>query len=94
MLHLCNAELTTVTALLHCCELYVGNDSGISHLAAAAGCPGVVLFGPTSPILWGPVSPAVNALVSPSLSNLEVSTVLQQVAMTLRRPLRPYAIQN
>lgn len=86
ILHLCNAELTTVAALLRCCELYVGNDSGISHLAAAVGCPGVVLFGPTDPILWGPVSPAVDLLVSPSLAELEVDTVFQHVEMTLRVP--------
>ena len=94
MIHLCNTELTIVAALLHGCELYVGNDSGISHLAAAAGCPGVVLFGPTSPILWGPVGPAVSSLVSPSLANLEVGTVLQHAVMTLRMPLSSYAIQN
>ena len=32
----------------------VGNDSGISHLAAALGVPVVALFGPTDPAIWGP----------------------------------------
>lgn len=35
-------------------RLYIGNDSGVSHLAAAVGCPTVVLFGPTDPRVWAP----------------------------------------
>jgi ADP-heptose:LPS heptosyltransferase len=35
-------------------RLYVGNDSGISHLAAAVGTPAVVIFGPTDPRVWAP----------------------------------------
>lgn len=34
--------------------LYVGNDSGITHLAAACGVPVVAIFGPTDPAVWGP----------------------------------------
>lgn len=34
--------------------LYIGNDSGISHLAAAVGTPVVALFGPTDPAVWAP----------------------------------------
>ncbi len=33
---------------------YVGNDSGITHLAAALGAPTVALFGPTDAAMWGP----------------------------------------
>jgi hypothetical protein len=35
-------------------RIYVGNDSGITHLAAAAGAPVVALFGPTDPAVWAP----------------------------------------
>jgi len=35
-------------------RLYVGNDSGITHLAAAVGTPVLALFGPTDPAVWGP----------------------------------------
>ena len=35
-------------------SLYVGNDSGITHLAAAVGTPVFALFGPTDPAVWGP----------------------------------------
>ncbi|MGA2150194.1 MAG: glycosyltransferase family 9 protein [Bryobacteraceae bacterium] len=35
-------------------SLYLGNDSGITHLAAAVGTPVLALFGPTDPAVWGP----------------------------------------
>jgi ADP-heptose:LPS heptosyltransferase len=35
-------------------RLFVGNDSGVAHLAAAAGCPVVVLFGASDPVVWAP----------------------------------------
>ncbi len=35
-------------------RVYIGNDSGISHLAAAVGTPTIVLFGPTDPTVWAP----------------------------------------
>ena len=40
-------------------RLYVGNDSGITHLAAAVGTPVLALFGPTDPKVWGPRGPNV-----------------------------------
>jgi heptosyltransferase III len=35
-------------------RIYIGNDSGITHLAAAVGTPTIVLFGPTDPAVWAP----------------------------------------
>jgi len=35
-------------------RLYIGNDSGVTHLAAAAGAPVLALFGPTEPAIWAP----------------------------------------
>jgi heptosyltransferase-3 len=43
-------------------SLYLGNDSGVSHLAAALGVPSVVVFGPTDPEIWRPVGRHVNVL--------------------------------
>jgi len=40
-------------------RLYVGNDSGITHLAAAVGTPVLALFGPTDPAVWAPRGPNV-----------------------------------
>ncbi len=49
-------------ALLSQAEAYVGNDSGVSHLAAAWGAPTVALFGPTDPRTWAPRGILVEAL--------------------------------
>jgi len=35
-------------------RLYIGNDSGVTHLAAAVGTPVLALFGPTDPTVWAP----------------------------------------
>jgi ADP-heptose:LPS heptosyltransferase len=47
-------DLLTVYAALRRCRLYVGNDSGLMHLAAASGVPTLGLFGPSSPALYAP----------------------------------------
>ena len=43
-------------------RLLVGNDSGIAHLAAAVGCPVVVLFGASDPVVWSPRGRAVTVV--------------------------------
>lgn len=54
-LDLCgSAPFTERGALLRRCDLYVGNDSGPTHLAVAVGCPTVAIFGPTDVGLYGP----------------------------------------
>ena len=47
-------ELPLLASLLSGCSLFVGNDSGIAHLAAAVGCSVVVLFGSSNPRVWSP----------------------------------------
>jgi heptosyltransferase-2 len=48
------SSLRVTMALLKRCALFVGNDSGIMHLAAAADIPLVAIFGPQSPVKFGP----------------------------------------
>lgn len=43
-----------LAGLLGKARIYVGPDTSVTHLAAAAGCPTVALYGPTDPRLWGP----------------------------------------
>jgi heptosyltransferase III len=43
-----------LAGLLSKARVYVGPDTSVTHLAAAAGCPTVALYGPTDPRLWGP----------------------------------------
>lgn len=52
-----NLPLGTVAGLARMASGFVGNDSGVSHLAAAAGAPGVAIFGPTDPSRWRPLGP-------------------------------------
>jgi heptosyltransferase-3 len=54
--------LRLLAAVLRHCRLFVGNDSGIAHLAAGLGLPCVVLFGPTSPVNWAPVGRRIQVL--------------------------------
>jgi ADP-heptose:LPS heptosyltransferase len=56
---LARLPLPMLAGVLSHCRLYVGNDSGISHLAAALGVPSIVLFGPTSPAHWAPLGARV-----------------------------------
>ena len=50
-------------------RLYIGNDSGITHLAAAAGTPVLALFGPTDPDVWAPRGANVRVAVWSRLSD-------------------------
>jgi ADP-heptose:LPS heptosyltransferase len=47
--------LNEVAALARLSRAFVGNDSGVSHLAAAAGAKGLAIFGPTDPARWRPL---------------------------------------
>lgn len=54
--------LPVLTAALSYCQAFVGNDSGIAHLAAGLRIPCVVLFGPTRPEHWAPIGSSVTVL--------------------------------
>jgi len=47
-------QLPELSALLGRARGYVGSDSGVSHVSAAAGCPTLAIFGPTDPARWAP----------------------------------------
>jgi len=47
-------DLSTVCGLFNQVKLFLGHDSGLSHLAANCGVPSLVLFGPTDPAVWAP----------------------------------------
>lgn len=72
--------LSTVAGLARLAAGFVGNDSGVSHLAAAAGAPGVAIFGPTDPDRWHPLGRVrvVRALNLADLTLAEVASALQQ----------------
>ena len=80
-----NLPLPQVSALLERARLFVGHDSGISHLAAAVGAPCVLLFGPTDPDVWAPPYPFVRVLRAGdgTVAGLETETVRAAVAAAL-----------
>jgi len=66
-------------AVLARAGLYVGNDSGVSHLAAAWGGPVLALFGPTYPAQWAPIGPRVTVLRAEegTMDSLELDEVVR-----------------
>ncbi len=84
VLHGC--ELVETAGVLSACAAYLGNDSGISHLAAALGLPALALFGPTDAAVWGPRGAHAAVLTAPDgdLAALEVDTVMQELARRRR----------
>jgi heptosyltransferase-2 len=52
--------IADLPALLSQCHLFIGNDSGAMHVAAAVGLPIVAVFGPTDPFGTAPVTPRCN----------------------------------
>ena len=63
-LQLYNEPIQRVAAVLERARYFVGNDSGISHLAGALGCSGLALFADTDPTHWRPLGTGVRALQS------------------------------
>jgi ADP-heptose:LPS heptosyltransferase len=55
---------------------FIGNDSGITHIAAYWGCPTVALFGPTDPRKWGPIGRRSRVIWKTRLEDISVDEVL------------------
>jgi ADP-heptose:LPS heptosyltransferase len=53
-----------LAAWLSACAIYIGNDSGVTHLAGMLGVPTIALFGSTDPALWTPLGRHIVALRS------------------------------
>ncbi len=72
--------LPQLAAVLARCRLFVGHDSGVTHLAAAAGCRCVALFGPTDPAVWAPQGSHVRVVKKAAyISAIEVSDVVAAI---------------
>lgn len=78
------APLKTVKNLMAGASLFIGNDSGPAHIAAAFGVPVVVLFGPSNPVTWAPWRSQARVLTSPQdIRQIELGEVIE-AAETLR----------
>jgi len=78
---LTDLSLTQVLELLSCADGFVGNDSGITHLAAGLGVRTLAVFGPTNPAVYRPVGPAVTVFVN------STATFAQEPSATLQKEL-------
>jgi len=74
-------------AALLASSIFVGHDSGVSHLAAATGAASLVLFGPTDPQIWRPQNENARVLLAPNreLAQLPFATVWDAINQELMR---------
>ena len=63
---LAGAPLAEIKNLLASASLFVGNDSGPAHMAAAFGVPSVVIFGTSNPAIWGPWRTTSEVVTTPA----------------------------
>lgn len=86
-------SLTQVAAMLTRCCLYIGNDSGLMHLAAASGTPTLGLFGPSRASEYAPSGPHTAWVVAPGpegeapIAGLSVATVAEAANRLLAETL-------
>ncbi|HJT57910.1 MAG TPA: glycosyltransferase family 9 protein [Ktedonobacteraceae bacterium] len=76
-----NRPLLEVAQRLQACQCYLGNDSGITHLAAMLGVPTIALFGPSDPAVWRPVGPLVSIIREQPLERLPVDVVMGAIKL-------------
>ena len=79
-------DLRSLAGLLAKAALFIGNDSGPGHIAAAVGTPTLTLFGPTDPELWAPrgkhsqilQAPAADIAAIPTTAAIDAALALLQ----------------
>jgi heptosyltransferase-2 len=85
---LSNEPLPCMAATIERCEGFVGNDSGITHIAAAVRTPTLAIFGRTNPAIWRPRASRVKVLQLPppgdDLAALKPAEVLRELWALLR----------
>lgn len=80
------STLKTTKSLISGASLFIGNDSGPAHIAAAFGVPVVVLFGPSDPVTWAPWRTESQVLQAPDIKAISVDQV---TAATVHAEPRP-----
>ncbi len=59
---LCNLKLEQAVGLISCCSLYVGNDSGLTHLSGCIGTKTIAIFTATNPLVYSPAGSCVETI--------------------------------
>ncbi len=83
------APLRDTIGILSRAQAFVGNDTGLAHVAAATGVPTVAIFGPTDPKRWAPAGRCVRCVRSPTgrVEDTRADDVLAAVHASLRASL-------
>ena len=87
-------DLPEVAAVLARAAIFIGNDSGLMHLAAAAGAPTLGLFGPTPSDEYGPAGPKAQAVLAAgppgqgAMEDLPLARVLEAAKTLLGQAAR------
>ena len=87
-------DLPEVAAVLARAAMFIGNDSGLMHLAAAAGAPTIGLFGPTPSDEYGPAGPKASAVLADgppgqgAMEDLPVARVLEAARALIGKTAR------
>ncbi len=85
-------SLNVTKSLLSGASLFIGNDSGPAHIAAAFGVPVVVLFGPSDPVTWSPWRTEAKVLTGATMSGIsaaQVSVAVETLAAPQKAEARP-----
>lgn len=79
--YLTNSTLAEVAQELGASKVFVGHDTGISHLAAALGVPSVALFGPTDEAIWRPLGERVKIICAAEkdMTQIPIGAVLAAI---------------
>ena len=81
---LANAPLEEIKSLLAGASLFIGNDSGPAHMAAAFGLPVVVLFGSSDPQIWRPWRTESSVLTNPAgIHSIAIAHAVQAIEAAL-----------
>ena len=84
-----NLDLPTIAAIARRASAFVGNDSGVSHLAAAVGASGVAIFGLTDPARWRPRgSGSITVLRREPIDSIAVREVAGALSKFVASPQR------
>lgn len=74
-----NAPIVEVARQIKKCKCYLGNDSGMTHLAALPGVPTIALFWPDFAVTMHPLGPTVEIIQAQDLENLHVGRVFESI---------------
>jgi hypothetical protein len=85
-----NLSVLDLAQELAAADLFIGHDTGVTHLAAALTVPTIALFGPTDPMIWSPLGENVSMVASKDglVASIAVERVWDVVERVLGQPKR------